>query len=130
MIEKPLIIIVFLYASSFGLLGAQYVLADTFGIALVNFEGVEIQSNLLDIINEDSLNSVTGNLNTLNQTTIETDPITAAGELLWDVLTILTGTYVFNLLSLLGVPDIIIAGMVIIYAIMLFRTLIALLRGI
>ena len=130
MIEKPLIIIIFMYAASFGLLGAQYVLADVFGITLVNFEGVEIQSNLLDVIDTDSLNTVTGNLNTLNQTTIETDPVTAAAELVWDVLTLLTGTYVFNLLSLLGVPNIIIAGMVIIYAIMLFRTLIAYLRGV
>ena len=105
-------------------------MADTFGITLVNFEGVEIQNNVLDIVNEDNINTVTGNLNTLNQTTIESDPITAAAELVWDVVTLLTGTYVFNLLSLLGVPDIIIAGMVIIYSIMLFRTLIGYLRGI
>ena len=123
-------IIIFMYAASFGLLGAQYVMADVFGITLVNFEGVEIQSNLLDIVDIDSINTVTGNLNNLNQTTIETDPVTGAAELVWDVLTILTGTYVFNLLALLGVPNIIIAGMVIIYAIMLFRTLIAYLRGI
>lgn len=130
MIEKPLIIIIFLYATSFALLGVQFVLADVFGITMTNFEGVEIQSNLLDVIDQDNINSVTSNLNSLNQTTVEDNPVTAAAELLWDVLTILTGTYVFNLLSLLGVPSIIIVGMTIIYAIMLFRTLIAYLRGI
>ena len=130
MIEKPLIIVIFMYAVSFGVLGAQYVLADVFYITLANHEGVEIKSNLLDVIDEDNINTVTGNLNTLNQTTIETNPITGAAELVWDVLTLLTGTYIFNFLFLMGVPPIIIAPMVIIYAILLFRTLIAYLRGI
>lgn len=130
MIEKPLMIIIFMYAVSFSMLSVQYVIADIFGITLVNFEGQPIQSSLLQIIDTGNINIVTGNLNTLNETKIETDPITAAAELVWDMLTLLTGTYIFNLLSLFGIPDIVIAGMVIIYSIMLFRTLIAYLRGI
>ena len=81
MIEKSLIIITFMYAISFSMIAGQYVLGDVFGITVTNFEGVEIKSNLLDVINEGNLNSVTGNLNNLNQTTIEANPITAAGEL-------------------------------------------------
>ncbi len=119
-----------MYAASFSLLGTQYILGDVFGITMTNFEGSEIRSNVLDVIDTGSLNTVTGNLNNLNQTTVESNPITAAAELVWDVLTLLTGTYVFNVLALLGVPNIIIAGMVVIYAVMLFRTLIAYLRGI
>lgn len=130
MIEKSLIIIIFMYSVSFSMISGQYILGDVFGITIVNFEGVEIRSNLLDVINEGNLNSVTGNLNTLNQTTIESNPVTAAGELVWDIITLLTGTYIFNLLALLGVPNIFIAGMVVIYSIMLFRTLIGYLRGV
>ena len=130
MIEKSIMIIIFMYAASFGMLGAQYVLGDVFGIVLTNFEGVPIQSSILNQTNINAINSVTGNLGNLNQTTIEVNPITAAAELVWDMLTLLTGTYIFNVLQLLGVPDIFIAGMVIIYAFMLFRTLIAYLRGV
>ena len=130
MIEKPLMVIIFMYAMSFSFLGIQFVLGDVFGVTMTNYEGAEIRSNLLDIVDEPNINNVTGNLNSLNQTTIENNPVTGAAELVWDVLTLLTGTYIFNVLSLLGVPDIIIAGMVVIYAIMLFRTLVAYLRGI
>lgn len=130
MIEKSLIVIIFMYSVSFSMIGGQYILGDVFGINMVNFEGVEIRSSLLDVIDTGNINSVTGNLNNLNQTTISDNPIVAAGELVWDIITLLTGTYIFNLLLLFGVPDIFIAGMVIIYAIMLFRTLIGYLRGV
>ena len=130
MIEKALIIVVFMYATSFSMIAGQYMLGDVFGVTMVNFEGIEVRSNILDVINEGNLNSVTGNLNTLNQTTIESNPITAAGEFVWDVITLLTGTYIFNMLLFFGVPPIFIGGMVIIYSIMLFRTLIGYLRGV
>lgn len=130
MIEKSLIIIIFMYAASFGMLGSQYILGDVFNITMTNFEGEPIQSDLLTAINEDTLNTVTGNLASLNNTELESNPITGAAGLVVDILTLLTGTYIFNMLSLIGIPDIIIAGMVIIYALMLFRTLIAYLRGV
>lgn len=132
MIEKALIVIVFMYASSFALLGVQYTLADTFGITMTNYEGVPIRSNILEVIDTDLFNTTTGELNNLNQTAIESNPITAAAESVWDVFTILTGTYIFNLMGLLlpASAHIFIGGFVAIYAILLFRTLIAYLRGV
>jgi len=129
MIEKPLIIIIFMYAVSFSLLGGQFVM-DSFGIEMTNLEGTPLESNLLAIVDTDNLNSVTSNLTNLNATEAETDPVTAAAGLVVDVLQLMTGTYIFNILFLFGVPPIFIYGMVTIYAIMLFRTLIAYLRGI
>jgi len=121
-----------MYAASFSFLGVQYTLADVFGITMTNYEGIEIRSNLLDILDEDSLNLTTGELNNLNQTAIEDNPITAAAGYVWDIFTILTGTYIFNLMALLlpSSAHIFIGGFVAIYAIMLFRTLIAYLRGV
>ena len=130
MIEKALIIIVFMYATSFSMIAGQYMLGDVFGVTMVNFEGIEVRSNLLDVIDEGNLNSVTGNLNSLNQTTITDNPIVAAGGLVWDIVTLLTGTYIFNMLLFFGVPPIFIGGMVVIYSLMLFRTLIGYLRGV
>lgn len=130
MIEKSIMVIIFMYAASFGLLGAELIFANSFGITLVNFEGVEIHNNLLDIIDEGNLNTITGELNTINGTAIEENPITEAAKYVVIVFQLLTGTYVFDLLALLGVPQLIISGMVVIYSIMLFRTLIAYLRGV
>ena len=130
MIEKPLIIIIFMYGTSFMLLGAQFVLGDVFGIELANWEGTPIKSTILDTVDTDQLNTSAQNIIGTNQTSVTQDPISAAAGIAWEVFTLLTGTYVFQVLYLLGVPSIIVAGMVIIYIIMLSRTIIAYLRGI
>ena len=129
MIEKSLIIIIFMYAISFSLLGGQYVMS-TFGVTMVNYEGTPITSNLEIIIKPDRLNTITDNLNNINGTTAESDPVGTAAGLVVDIIGLLTGSYIFNLLFLFGVPSIFIGGMVILYAFMLFRTLIGYLRGI
>ena len=129
MIEKSLIIIIFMYAVSFSLLGGQFVMS-TFGVTMVNYEGTPIASNLELIINPDKLNSITANLDNINGTTAESDPVGTAAGLVVDILGLLTGSYIFNLLFLFGVPPIFIGGLIILYAFMLFRTLIAYLRGI
>ena len=129
MIEKSLIIIIFMYAVSFSLLGGEFVMS-TFGVTMVNYEGTPIASNLLLIIDTDSLNSVTDNLNTINGTTAESDPVGTAAGLVVNLIGILTGSYIFNILFLFGVPSIFIGGFIILYALMLFRTLIGYLRGV
>lgn len=130
MIEKALIAIIFMYCSSFGILAAQFLWADMIGITLVNQDGVAIGPSIQEIVNINQINTSTGNIVNMNQTQTTTDPITQAANLTWDILQILTGTYVFSVLALLGIPAIIIAGLVIIYSILLFRALIGYLRGI
>ena len=130
MIEKALIVIIFMYSTSFGLIGAQFLWADMIGIELVNQNGIGIGTTVQDIINLDTINTSTTSIVNLNQTTTTGDPITTAANLTWDILQILTGTYVFSILSLFGIPAVIIAGLVIIYSILLFRALIGYLRGI
>ena len=58
------------------------------------------------------------------------DPIATAANMTWEILQILTGTYIFSILALFGIPSIVIAGLVIIYSMLLFRALIGYLRGI
>lgn len=129
MIEKALIIVIFMYATSFSLLGGQYIMS-VYDIQLINVDGTPYESALLDIINTDEINSVTDNLNTINGTEAESNPIEVAAGLVVDLIGILTGAYIFNVLWLAGVPDIFVNGVIVLYAFMLFRALIGYLRGI
>ena len=53
MIDKALMIIIFMYAAGFSLVGVQFMLADTFNITLVNMEGQPIDSAIRGWIQED-----------------------------------------------------------------------------
>jgi len=131
MIEKALYIMIFLYALSFAALGVQFTLFDAFGIQLTNFEGVPIQSNLLGIVDVAQLNISTENLVTANQTQMGLEPIVSAAGLVVEIFLLLTGTYIFNVILLItGVDTIWMVGFVILYFILLMRTIIAYLRGI
>ena len=130
MIEKSLIIIIFMYATSFGVLSAQYVLADSFGLELKNFDGEVLQNPILAIIDVDILNTHTENITSTDPADITGDPIGAAANGFLQLFFILTGTYIFNVLHFLGVPLIVVSALIILYLILLARTFIAYLRGI
>lgn len=130
MYEKALVAIMFMYATSFMLLAAQYTIADVFGLTLVNINGDPVQSNILEIINISEFNNQTGTVLSTNQTTISTDPIIAAALMTLEFFQLMTGTYVFNLMYFFGIPAIVTAGFSGLYAILMIRAVIAYLRGI
>ena len=130
MIEKSLYIMIFMYAASFGILGGQFVLGDVFGIELKDINGDPLKSSILTTIQVDQLNTSAQNVIGTNQTSVVTDPITAAAGIAWELFLLMTGTYIFQILYLMGIPSIIVTGMVLLYIIMLMRTIIAYLRGV
>jgi hypothetical protein len=131
LIEKALIIMVFMYASSFVALGVQYTIADSFGINLVGPNGDDISSEVIDFVRTGEINTRTDAFTDANQTQMGLEPITAAAGLVVEIFLLLTGTYIFNLMFyLLGIPPIWIAGFVILYFFLLMRTIVAYLRGI
>ena len=135
MIEKSLIIIMFMYASSFALLGMQYTLADSFGLTLIGADGQPIQSNVLDFVRTGELNTRFTNATVTQIEAGENwliyNPITAAAGLVFELFLLLTGTYIFNVLFfVVGIPQVWIAGFVILYMFLLMRTIVAYLRGI
>ena len=136
MSEKALVIIVFMYGTSFSLLGAQYVISDVFGSTLTSpVTGQPIKSSLLGngtngIINIGIINQQQLNITSNSRSATVTNPIGTAASMAWEIMQILTGTYIFNTLYLLGVPAIFIAGLVILYVILLARAIIAYIRGI
>ncbi len=131
MIEKSLVIIIFMYATSFAALGMQYTLADSFGINLVGPNGDDISSEVLDFVRIGDINTRTGAFTDANQTQMGLEPIVSAAGLVVEIFLLLTGTYIFNLLFyLIGIPPIWIAGFVVLYFFLLMRTIVAYLRGI
>jgi len=130
MIEKALIIIIFMYSMSFSMLGVQYILGDVFDITMTSMTGVPIRSNLLSITDVDTLNILGANVTGTNATVIRTDPITAAAEMAYEIFLLITGTYVFNMLLLFDVPVVFVAGLILIYVMLMMRAVIGYLRGI
>ena len=130
MIEKSLIIIIFLYISSFSLLGAQYIWADVFHITMTNFSGQPLKNNLLTDIHTDTLNTITNSTLQTNPTNIISNVIGITGGIMWDLVLLATGTYIFDILSQLGVPLIFIVGFVAVYAFLLIRSIAGWIRGI
>ena len=129
-------VILFMYSVSFAVLGGQYVVADVFGVTLVNMNGEPIQSHIISFINTDSLNTQTAKIvaadfteNTTYYNKIETFT-TGAAYVAWELITILTGTYIFNFMYLMGVPLYFVAGFVFLYGILLARAIIGYVRGI
>jgi len=65
-----------------------------------------------------------------DQPSVVNNPIAAAANIAYLLFGIITGTYIFNILTFMGVPIEFVGGIIMIYIIMLARTVIALLRGI
>ena len=131
MIEKALYVIIFMYAISFSLLGMQYSLGDVFGLTLTNFEGQPIKSDLLTVVNTVNINTALGNITTANYTAGSTDDAFAiAAGAAAELFLLMTGTYIFNVLFLMGVDLIWISGFVVLYGILFARAVLAYIRGI
>jgi len=120
-----------MYALSFSFLTVQFIAADVMGFTMTNFEGVPLESQLINVTNLANLNTASKNIATANYTVVDVAAaFFAAGNVVKELLLLLTGTYIFNILILLGVPAIFVAGLIGIYIFFLARTVIALIRGI
>lgn len=134
--EKALHIMLFMWCISFSVLGGQYVIGDVFGITITNLDGVPVKAHILTLIDEDLINETTENIVTANFTTNSTfyDEVetftTAAAFVAWELVLLLSGTYIFNFLFLMGVPLIFVGFFVILYLALLARAIIGYVRGI
>src|SRR5256885_5044977 len=134
--EKALIIIIFLYAMSFSVLAAQYMIGDVFRLTLTSpITNQPIKSALLGdtnnpggIIQYNKLNAFQQNLNTTKPFNV-VNAITTTYSIGWELFLLLTGFYIFNFLYLFGISFIIIIPMIVIYIMLLVRAVLALVRG-
>ena len=130
MIDNALIVIIFMYVLSFSFLGVQYMLADTLGIQMTSLSGEVLRPNILASTNIDRLDAIARDASDTPIDAIEENPVLAAASIAWDILQILTGTYIFTVLLLLDIPHIFVSMTVIIYTLLMVRTVVAYLRGI
>jgi len=136
LIDKALMVIIFMYAVGFSIVGVQYTLADVFGITLTNVEGVPIDSALRGFIKQDIINQQTENIVTANFTTNSTffDRVetftTGAAYVAWELITLMTGTYIFYIMLAFGVDEIFVGIFVILYVLLLARAILGYVRGI
>lgn len=136
MIDKALMIIIFMYAVGFSMLGIQYTLADTFGITMTNMEGTPIKSALHGFIKDDEINERTQNIVSANFQGNSTyfDKVetftTGAAFVAWELVTLMTGTYIFYIMFLFGVPEIFVLVFVTLYVLLLARAILGYVRGI
>ena len=128
--HKAIIIILFMYSLSFSMLSVQYMYADVLGTDIKNFEGVVMKSEVLEYVDTGAINTATSNIVGTNSTSVVNNPVSAAAGIAWEIIQLMSGTYIFGVLVMQGVPSIIVAGMTILYVFMLARTIIAYIRGI
>jgi hypothetical protein len=132
--DKALKMIIMMYIVNFAILGVQWEILDPYGITIRNFDGVEIKSAVHEYVNQEQLNQYTDSIITADYQTnstafdkIETS-VTAGVFVVWELITLMTGTHVFYLLILMGVPPIFVAIFVIAYVLLLARAIIGYLR--
>ena len=138
MMEKALVIMIFMYASGFGLLISQYVWADLYGINLVSpVTGQVICSPVVttancpisSFLNISNLNTIQNNV-TATQRTSVVNNINSFLGMVWEMIQLLTGTYIFNVLGSLGIPGIVLTAFVALYFFLLIRAYFGYIRGI
>ncbi len=133
--SKALIIWILMFF--FGAMGlvAQYT-ADTIGYTIRTFDGVPVESSILGIIDIDEINIRTVGIveanfteNTTSFNRVE-DPQISSAFVAWELIQLITGTYIFQLLVLFGVPIIMVTPMVIVYVLLLAYFIWTSIRGI
>ena len=90
--------------------------------------GAPMKSALLSYFDINTINTIGLNVTSTPRTDIVSN-INEFLSIVWEIIQILTGTYVFNLFNLLGIPVITTAGFIVLYLFLLIRAYIAYIRG-
>ena len=150
MIDKAWVVIIFMYIASFTMLGIQWTAGDYLNHDMTTLvdvydpindittpAGTKIKPLFADVANLNTFNDVAGRVTTGTYTNSDSSFFdraisfaTAAAYIAWDVISILTGTYIFTLIFMMGVPYIFVTGISVVYVFFLIRTIIALIRGV
>lgn len=137
MIDKALIIVIFFYAFGFISVGLEYSVAQIWHVELVSpLTGEPMNSAIVGYLQQDNINTRTENIVNANYTANSTffDKIetftTGAAYVAWELVALMTGTYVFRTMLLLGVPDWFVTSFIVLYVLLLARAIIGYVRGI
>lgn len=131
--DKSLLVIMFMYAVSFGVLTAQYVYADVYGITLKGTDGKPLKDIFIQISGMRTIANEQQQAAEINSTKLANDPLGVASAISGIALTLVelaSGTYIFDIMLHLGVPSIFIVGLVGLYIFLLARAILGWIRGV
>jgi len=127
-----------MYGASISFLTIEYVMIDVFHIEVTNYAGQQLTGAFVTTqLNLEAFNTISqaisnGTYDPTNGTfynRVETYA-TAGAAVAWNFVSLLTGLYIFNLLTFMGVPLPFVIGLAILYVFLLARTIIGLLQRI
>ncbi|SRR6185437_5801368 len=133
MMEKSLMAIMFVYAISFGFLGMQFIVFDVFHSQMTNFQGTPLKNNIIQDVGVATINNVSGALGHNSTQTIAqaaAQYAAAVANIAIDLIMLITGLYIFDIMLQLGIPTIFIVGFVSLYLFLLIRSIVGWVRGI
>lgn len=137
MIDKALIIIIAFYAIGISMVGIEYTLGQVYHVELVSpVTGSPINSVIVGYMQQQDLNTATDNIVSANYTTNSTfyDKIetftTGAAFVAWELVGLMTGTYIFYMMLVFGVPEWFVVGFLALYITLLARAILGYVRGI
>jgi len=137
MIDKALIIVIFFYAAGMMMVGMQYTLGQVFDVELISpVSGEPIESAIVGYLQIEEFNQATENIVSANFTNNSTfyDRIetftTGAAFVGWELIELMTGTYIFHIMLLFGVPQWLVATFILLYILLLARAIVGYVRGV
>ena len=137
-----------MWTASFMALGAQWMLGDVVGVQMVvvcydttplctDVKGTPMKPYILDFIDDGNINQLTERAvggSYTNPDASSFDKVLnfsiAAAHVAWDIIGLLSGTFIFGFLYYSGVPLILVVGISLIYVIFLVRAILGYVRGV
>jgi len=126
-----------MYAASISYLAVEYSVVDVFNLTVTNYAGDELNGGLVSTwMDMTTFNTVGEKIVNGEFTTNSTyyDKVetftTAAAAVAWNLIQLLSGLYIFNLIFFFGVPAPMVIGMAVLYMLLLSRTIIGYVRGV
>ena len=138
MIDKALIIVFVFYALGFMIIGLEYSVNQVYHVEMVSpLTGEPMEtSSIVGYLQNSEFNAQTEQIVTANFTTnstfyskVETFT-TGAAYVAWELIGLMTGTYIFNIMLQMGVPAWFVTAFVALYILLLARAIIGYVRGI
>lgn len=127
--SKAIVMIIFMYSSSFGLLAIQFAVADVFGLTLISpVTGTPLKSYILTTVQPNNLNTIQQNYTSTTRNQVVTSPTIGLGTV-WELIQLCLGGYIFNIFIFFGLPSVWINGFIAVYFILIGVTFVALLLG-
>ena len=132
-----MIVFVF-YALGFMMVGMEYSVNQVYHVNMVSpLTGADMPaSSIVGYLAADSFNESTGEIITANFTTnstfyskVETFT-TGAAYVAWELIGLMTGTYIFQMMLIMGVPLWFVTAFIALYILLLARAIIGYVRGI